>query len=161
MKRHALLLSVALALGGQTIAAPKKSAEKRRAYPKIIELTPPSPTDEPAGGKLISSAITGLDFRFLRDATLAGLLQSYLGELAKAKGAAEQVRRVGETFTATQAEESLQLQRLASRKGVTVPLDASAVRTHLPGGVESLEGFADAFTSASARRGPFLIEFLI
>ena len=140
MKRHALLLSVALALGGQTIAAPKKSAEKRRAYPKIIELTPPSPTDEPASGKLISSAISGLDFRFLRDATLAGLLQSYLGELAKAKGAAEQVRRMGDTFTATQAEESLQLQRLASRKGVTVPLDASAVRTHLPGGVEALEG---------------------
>jgi acetolactate synthase I/II/III large subunit len=27
--------------------------------------------------------------------------------------------------------------------------------------VETLEGFADAFTSASARRGPFLIEFLI
>jgi acetolactate synthase-1/2/3 large subunit len=27
--------------------------------------------------------------------------------------------------------------------------------------VESLEGFADAFTSARARRGPFLIEFLI
>ena len=27
--------------------------------------------------------------------------------------------------------------------------------------VETLEGFADAFTSARARRGPFLIEFLI
>ena len=28
-------------------------------------------------------------------------------------------------------------------------------------GVEALEGFADAFTSARARRGPFLIEFSI
>ena len=27
--------------------------------------------------------------------------------------------------------------------------------------VETLEGFADAFTSARARRGPFLIEFSI
>ena len=140
MKGNALLLGVALALGGQVVAAPKRSAAPLRRYPKIIELTPSSVPAEAAGGKLISSAISGLDFRFLRDATLAGLLQSYLGDLAKAKGAAEQVRRMGDTFTATQAEESLQLQRLASRKGVTVPLDASSVRTHLPGGVESLEG---------------------
>jgi len=27
--------------------------------------------------------------------------------------------------------------------------------------VETLEGFADAFTAASSRRGPFLIEFRI
>lgn len=140
MKRNALGLGVALALGCQAVAAPKKSAEKPRVYPKIIDMTLPSTTDKSASGRLISSAISGLDFRFLRDATLAGLLQAYLGELAKAKGVAEQVRRMGDTFTATQAEESLQLQRLASRKGVAVPLDTSAVRTHLPGSVEALDG---------------------
>lgn len=140
MKRTAPLLCAVLIFGSQAVAAQKKAPPKTPVYPNIIDMSPGSATDEPASGKLITSAIGGLDFRFLRDATLAGLLQSYLGDLAKTKGTAEQVRRIGDTFTATQAEESLQLQRLASRKGVTVPLDASAVRTHLPGGVESLEG---------------------
>lgn len=139
MKRTVLLVCVALGSGVATQAAPKKSAPKKPAYPGIIDMSSTATAGEP-DGKLITTAIGGLDLRFLRDATLAGLLQSYLGDLAKSKGEAEQVKRIGDTFTETSAEESMQLQRLASRKGVVVPFDPAAIRTYLPDSLEGLEG---------------------
>ena len=121
-------------------AAPKRAAGKKLSYPKIIQMeaAPGAPVVE--SGKIVSSEIGGLDLRFLREATTAGLLQAYLGELANAKGSAEQVRRIGGSFAATQAEETAQLQRLAARKGVTVPLDPAAARANLAGDVASLDG---------------------
>ena len=129
-----------LILSATTMAAPKKSPPKNRAYPAIIQMEPTLGSFAPAGGPLISSEVGGLDLRFLRDAATAGLLQSYLGELAQTKGAAEQVRKVGATLAATQSEENVQLQKLATRKGIPVPTDPAAVRARLAGEIETLDG---------------------
>jgi predicted outer membrane protein len=135
-----LLLAGALFLAlARAEAAPQKPKAKGGPYPRIIQMTPPGGAPAGASGKLISSEIGGLDLRFLREATVAGLLQGYLGELAKTKGSTEQVRKVGETLAATPEENTL-LAQLAARKGVSVPTDPATVRARLVGDFETLEG---------------------
>ncbi len=135
-----LLLSASCALSAGAAAAPKKSSPKARSYPGIIQMHPPGGTPSGDSGKLLSSDIGGLDLRFLRNASEAGLLQAYLGELAKSKGQTEHVRKLGATLASTQAEENEQLGMLAARKGVPVPSDVAAVRSKLVGELETLDG---------------------
>jgi predicted outer membrane protein len=140
MKLLPFLLAAACATSAPAIAAPKKAKSRKPAYPGIIQMQPPSGAPVVESGKLISSDIGGLDLRFLRSAFEAGLLQSYLGELAKTKGQTEHVRKLGATLAATQTEENEQLEKLAGRKNVAVPGDRAAVQSRLVGELETLDG---------------------
>jgi predicted outer membrane protein len=136
----AVSLSILLVLAASAIAAPRKSTPKKPTYPNIIQLTPATGTPVVESGALISSEIGGLDLRFIREAFEAGMLQSYLGELAKTKGQTEHVRKLGTALAAEQAAEVEQLGKLAARKGVPVPSDPAAVRGKLVGELEALDG---------------------
>jgi predicted outer membrane protein len=138
--KTSILAVLACALAIEATAAPKGGRSKKPAYPGIIQMTPPTEAAATTEGKIISSEVSGLDLRFLQDAATAGLLQSHLGELAQTKGSAEQVRKVGASLAATQAEENQQLQRLALRKGIPVPTDPATVRSKLVGEIETLDG---------------------
>ena len=140
MKILPLVLTASCALSSGLSAAPKKRAPKTPAYPGIIQMQPAAGTPAGESGKLISSDIGGLDLRFLRNASEAGLLQAYLGELAKTKGQTDHVRKLGATLASTQAEENEQLGKLATRKGVSIPGEVAAVRSKLVGELEMLEG---------------------
>jgi putative membrane protein len=140
MKSPTLFFAVAVALSSHAFAAPRKSSTRKAAYPGIIQMQPPAGAPVAESGALISSDIGGLDLRFIRNAFEAGLLQSYLGELAKTKGQTEHVRKLGSALSAEQAAEVEQLGKLAARKGVSVPSDATAVRGKLAGELETLDG---------------------
>lgn len=131
-----IFLLLALAVQAAAVAAPKK----KPAYPGIIQMQPPADTPAVESGKLISSDIGGLDLRFIRNAVEAGLLQSYLCDLARTRGGTEHVRKLGTALSSEQAAEVEQLGKLATRKGVPVPGDPAAVRSKLVGELESLDG---------------------
>ena len=133
-----LLSVVALAMDGH--AAPRKSPGRTATYPGIIQMHPPAGSAPAEGGGIISSEISGLDLRFLRNATQAGVLLSYLGELAKARSQTDHVRKLGATLATAQLEESAALGKLAARKGVTVPTDPVAIRLPEMESLEALEG---------------------
>ena len=141
MKTTVPAIAMCLALAATGIAAPRKP--KKEKYPGIIELIeiPAVPeVKEPAAGKLITSDMTGRDLAFFKDTMEAGLLQAYLGELAKTKGDAEQVKKIGETFASTQAEENKQVGRLAALKGVTLDTATPAGQKKLAEELEPLSG---------------------
>ncbi len=138
-------IALCLALASTGLAAEKRAAKKpkKEMYPGIIELIeiPPVPeVNEPASGKLITSEMAGRDIAFFKDALEAGQLQAYLGELAKTKGDADQVKKIGETFASTQIQENKQIGRLAALKGVTLDTATPAGQKKLAEELEPLTG---------------------
>jgi predicted outer membrane protein len=103
-------------------------------------MTPPTGTTPVPSGQILSSEIGGLDLRFIRSAHEAGLLQTYLCDLARGRGHSDTVRKLGNALAAEQVAEVEQLDKLAMRKGVPVTTDAAAARTKLVGEFESLDG---------------------
>lgn len=140
MKLLPFVLSVTVFVSAHPAVAAKKRAAKKPSYPGIIQMHPPTGAPAVEPGKLISSEVGGLDLRFIRNASEAGLLQACLGELAKTKGQTDHVRKLGATLASTQTEENEQLGKLAARKGIPVPADIETVRSKLVGELETLEG---------------------
>lgn len=136
----ALLFALGFALATPGFAASKKSGARKPAYPGIIQMQPAEGAPAVESGKLLSSDIGGLDLRFIRSAHEAGMMQSYLGELARTKGQSEPVKKLGTALAAEQAAEVEQLGKLAARKGVPMPSDPAALRGKLKGDLETLEG---------------------
>jgi hypothetical protein len=77
---------------------------------------------------LITTEISGRDLQFLTQAMENGLVQLYLGELAREKAEAEQVKKVAELLSATQEEENKRLARLASLKGINLAAAQSSAK---------------------------------
>ena len=138
MKTTIPAIALFLALAASGFAASRKP--KKETYPGIIELPAVPGIAEPASGKLITSEMAGRDIAFFKDAMEAGKLQAYLGELAKNKGDAEQVKKVGETFSSTQVEENRQIGRLAALKGVSLDTASPAGQKKLAEELEPLTG---------------------
>ena len=138
MKTTLPTIAMCLALAASGLAATKKP--KKEKYPGIIEMPAIPEVQEPASGKLITSEMAGRDIAFFKNAMEAGQLQAYLGELAKTKGDAEQVKKVGETFSSTQVEENKQIGRLAALKGVPLDTASPAGQKQLAEELEPLSG---------------------
>lgn len=134
------LLACACALPCPGWAAPKPAGAKKPAYPGIIQMTPPGGAPAAEGGALISTEISGLDLRCLREACAAGLLLSEIGALAKTRSQTDHVRKLAAALAATQSEENEQLGRLAARKGVVVSPEAAAVRARSMAELEAQAG---------------------
>lgn len=141
MKAPTSLLLAALLVTPAAFASSRKAGGKKPSYPGIIQMNPPgAPTSPAADGKLISTEVSGLDLRFLRSASEAGLLLAYLSELAKTKGFTESVKKLSSAIEATQTEENEKLGQLAARKGVSVATDTAALRSQLVADLEALDG---------------------
>jgi predicted outer membrane protein len=69
-----------------------------------------------------------------------GLVQLYLGELAREKAEAEQVKKVADLLSATQEEENKRLMRLASMKGINLSVAQSSAKKTVDARLGKLSG---------------------
>jgi hypothetical protein len=92
-------------------AKPEKSTAPE---PNALTLEPKA-APAPA---LITSDLGGRDLQFLMNAAENGKVLLYLGNLAKTKADAEQVKALGDLLSSTQLDENRKLAQLAARKGV-------------------------------------------
>jgi putative membrane protein len=94
----------------------------------------------PARSTGAGTEIDERDRQFVATAFEHGLAQLYLGELAKTRAAAEQIKAVGVVLSSTQAEENRKLLRLAARKGITLPRGEGAMQKEITAKLEKLSG---------------------
>ena len=122
--------------------AAKKSTPKASTNTSMIKIPPPG-EDEGERGEpttLITTELNGRDIQALNSAVETGLLQAYLGELAKAKAATDDVKQLGNTLYSKQREENRQLERIASLKGLVVPHTAPPQQKVIASELDPLTG---------------------
>ena len=141
MKFRALLPLFVAALTAQ--AAPKSRpapAPRGPATPAPFSLPATTAAPTPQPGKLLTADLGGRDLRFLGDALEHGLAQVYLTDVAKAKGASDQVKGFAGVLADTQKQENEKLARLAEMKGVTLGARQAAAQKALADRFEVLAG---------------------
>src|SRR5687767_7189299 len=76
---------------------PSKSTAKAATKSSMIKIPPPAEGEGERGEPttLITTELNGRDIQALNSAIETGLLQAYLGELAKAKAATDDVKQLG------------------------------------------------------------------
>ena len=138
--KTALAFAVTLCLAGALHAADKPAKSKGKKYPDIIVIPPVPEVKDPEAGKIISSEMSGRDLKFFHDAIEAGMISAYLADLAKTRGDAEQVKKIGETLWVTQIEENKQIAKLAAMKGVQISSEPPAAQAKLARELDPLTG---------------------
>lgn len=72
------------------------------------------------------SAATEKDSKFAKEAAEASLKEIKLGQLAQAKGASPEIKKLGEMMVADHTKANNELMALAKRKGIALPTELSA-----------------------------------
>jgi predicted outer membrane protein len=149
MKLRSLTVAVCCVTFASATSAADGKAKKPAAKPpakstksSMIKIPPPS-DDEGERGEpttLITTELNGRDIQALNSAVETGLLQAYLGELAKAKAATDDVKQLGNLLYAKQRDENRQLERIASLKGLVVPHTAPAQQKTIAAELDPLNG---------------------
>lgn len=116
-------LPLVLILGLMAPAGAKEPQKKTRStvpgpYPSIIKIEPARGADQEVSKRIIQSELGGREMQFLQVANRTGNEQSALIELAKTKGASDQVKAVAEALSSTLAAESKEVGRIAKTKDV-------------------------------------------
>ena len=65
------------------------------------------------------------DYRFVKEATLGGMTEVRLGELAKTKGSNQTVRDFGQRMVAEHSKANDELKQIAANKGAILPTEIS------------------------------------
>jgi len=135
MKPSLALLAFLLAAPAVFAQQPAKSHKKKSAgfqvggldlIRKAAALNAGEAPGAPAPGRLLTTDLDGRDLQFLTGAVENGQIQLWLGQQAKEKGEADQVKAIGETLAATQDAENRFVGKLAASKGLPVTPAASA-----------------------------------
>jgi len=101
-----------------------------------------STTATPAGTNTTSSTakLSSGDKAFVEKAAIGGMAEVQMGQLAKQKGASDQVKQFGSRMVDDHSKANDELKQVASSKGITLPSDLDAKHKNKMAKLEKLSG---------------------
>ncbi|MBV9210203.1 MAG: DUF4142 domain-containing protein [Acidobacteria bacterium] len=73
-----------------------------------------------------SSALNGMDRKFVMEAAMGGMMEVELGRLAAEKGMSDEVKQFGQRMVDDHSKANADLMQVASSKGITLPTELDA-----------------------------------
>lgn len=89
-----------------------------------------------------SSAMNGMDRKFVMEAAMGGMMEVELGKLAVEKGMSDEVKQFGQHMIDDHSKANDELMQVAASKGITLPTELDAKHKMMRDKMASLSGAA-------------------